>query len=458
MRKTLLIALREFRAVVGTKAFLISVLAMPVFMGGGLFAIEFLKNKGGIEEKKIVVIDHSGQFIVPIKMAAAANNELVDFLAAESAESGESDESGGGAATAESDGPPSFSKGSKYMIEEIDAEMVDDDLRLALCQRIREQELVAFVEIPAGILDEDKPDDVSIRMYSEDSGFTGLKQWLAQPINQRTRAIRYLELGLDADEVARATKRLDVESLGLLTRSGDGTIEPAEEKSELAAIAAPMVTMCFMFMAIILACQPMLESVLEEKSQRIAEVLLGCASPTQIMTGKLLGSVAGSLLVIVIYMVGGFALASFQGYANMFPMAIVPWFFLFQILGVLFFSAIYMAIGASVSQLKEAQSMAMPAMMLLMIPFFIWFPVVQEPNGPIAIWASLIPPATPGLMVMRMATGVTIPIWQPLLGAVLLAICVAAAIFVAARVFRVGILWQGKTPKLKELMQWAISS
>ena len=81
MRKTFLIALREFRAVVGTKAFLISVMAMPIFMGGGFFAIEFLKNKGGIEEKIIAVIDHSGKFIGPIQMAAAANNQLVEYLA-----------------------------------------------------------------------------------------------------------------------------------------------------------------------------------------------------------------------------------------------------------------------------------------------------------------------------------------------------------------------------------------
>jgi ABC-2 type transport system permease protein len=171
----------------------------------------------------------------------------------------------------------------------------------------------------------------------------------------------------------------------------------------------------------------------------------------------LIGSVAGSLLVIIIYMVGGLSLASLNGYTDAFPVRIIPWFFLFQILGVLLFSAIYMAIGASVSQLKEAQSMAMPAMMLLMIPFFIWFPVVQEPNSSMAFWASLIPPATPGLMIMRMATGATIPIWQPILGAALLAVCVAIAIFIAARVFRVGILWQGKTPKLKELLQWAVS-
>ena len=83
--------------------------------------------------------------------------------------------------------------------------------------------------------------------------------------------------------------------------------------------------------------------------------------------------------------------------------------------------------------------------------------IVQEPNGSLATGLSLFPPATASMMVLRMATGATIPLWQPLLGVVLLTLATAFVVFIAGRIFRVGILWQGKTPKFSELIRWAWS-
>ncbi len=446
MRKTLIVAVREFKAVVGTKAFLISVLAMPVFMFGGMFAMKLMENRGSIEVKKIAVIDHSNNFLGTMKMAASANNAMVDAPTSAPTESSEAQDS---------DGPPSFSAGTHYEILPIAPAQATDEKRLECCHQMRQQELAALVEIPADILEPSASS--AIQIYSEDSGLSGMTNWIESTINARAKAMRFIELGLDAGEVESATQGLGFESLGLLRRAADGSLEPAAEKNVFRAILGPIVATMFMFMAIILACQPMLESVLEEKSQRIAEVLLGCANPTQIMAGKLLGSVAGSVLVMLVYMMGGIGFAKFNGQLDMFPLSIIPWFLLFQILGVLFYAAIYMAIGASVSQLKEAQSMAMPVMMLLMIPFFIWMPIVQEPNNSLAVWLTMFPPAAPGIIVLRMATETTIPIWQPICAALLLAFCAALVIHLAGRIFRIGILWQGKTPKIKELFRWALS-
>ena len=133
----------------------------------------------------------------------------------------------------------------------------------------------------------------------------------------------------------------------------------------------------------------------------------------------------------------------------------MPWFIVFQVLAVMFYSAIFMAIGSAVSQLKEAQSILLPVWMLMMAPLFIWMQIVQDPNGSLAVGASLFPPSTATMMVMRLATGATIPIWQLLLGIVILAMSTMFVVYLAGRVFRVGILWQGKTPKLSELVRWA---
>jgi ABC-type Na+ efflux pump permease subunit len=451
MRKILTIANREYRAIVGTKAFLFSIAIMPIMMFGGMIAMKALKNSGTIDERKVALIDRSGEFASAVQLAAEQNNTMLQALTGrDEAQSTEaSQESDEGQAD---DGLPSIRKGSRYVIELIEPRTVTDALRLELSDRIRKQDLYAFVEIP-----EDVVDHGSVSVYSEDSGLSGFTQWLGMTINERAKALRFQEIGLDAEVVTRATRRVEIKGLGLLQKSTSGEIQAAVEKDELTTILLPLFAMMLMFMVIFMSSQPMLESVLEEKSQRIAEVLLGSASPSQLMAGKLMGSVAGSLTVAGLYFAGGYFLADSQGYADKIPMKIIPWFLVFQVLGVMFFAAIFMAVGASVSQLKEAQAMLLPVWILLMCPMFVWFYIVQEPNGPLAYWFSFFPPATPTTMVLRMATGTTIPTWQPWLGALLLVLATAVCVFIAGRIFRVGILWQGKTPRFSELIRWALT-
>ncbi len=243
--------------------------------------------------------------------------------------------------------------------------------------------------------------------------------------------------------------------MGLVERSTDGSIRSAEESDAMKAIFLPMGVMMFMFMVIFMASQPMLESVLEEKSQRIAEVLLGSANPMQLMTGKLLGTVAGSLTVFLIYLGGAYLLCAYRGWTDQIPFELAPWFIVFQVVGVLFYASIFMAVGASVSQLKEAQSMLLPVWMLLMSPMFVWIFIIRDPLGPMATGFSLFPPATPTTMMLRMATGTTLPWWQPIVGLVMTMLATIFIVFLAARIFRVGILWQGKTPRIGEILKWA---
>jgi ABC-2 type transport system permease protein len=120
------------------------------------------------------------------------------------------------------------------------------------------------------------------------------------------------------------------------------------------------------------------------------------------------------------------------------------------------FSSIFMAVGAAVNQLKDAQSMLLPVWLVLVSPMFVWLEIVREPNGPIATGMSFFPPAAPMVIILRLASEAIIPLWQILLGVVLLTVTTAGCVFLAGRVFRIGILWQGKTPRLRELMRWAL--
>jgi ABC-2 type transport system permease protein len=120
------------------------------------------------------------------------------------------------------------------------------------------------------------------------------------------------------------------------------------------------------------------------------------------------------------------------------------------------FGSIFMAVGAAVNQLKEAQSMLMPIWLLMMFPIFVWFQVVRDPMGSFATWISFVPPATSLMMVLRMGSTAAVPLWQPLAGIAIMLAATLVCIFAAARVFRIGILAQGKTPKMSELIRWAI--
>ncbi len=100
--------------------------------------------------------------------------------------------------------------------------------------------------------------------------------------------------------------------------------------------------------------------------------------------------------------------------------------------------------------------MLLPVWMVLMMPMFVWFYIVREPDSSLATWMSLFPPITPSMMILRMATGTVIPLWQPVLGLILLVLTTIFVVILSARIFRVGILWQGKTPKFGELIRWAI--
>jgi ABC-type Na+ efflux pump permease subunit len=330
-------------------------------------------------------------------------------------------------------------------------------MRYELSEQARKGEIDAFVEIPAEI---DKlpsgNEQPKVSFYAENAAVSDELRWFQGTINDIVRTYRLEQAKIDPDLVARATSWLNIEPLGLVERSKTGQFSKPRESNLEETIFLPFGMMMLMFMVVFLAAQPMMESVLEEKSQRIAEVLLGSANAFQLMIGKLIGGVGGSLTVVATYAVGGGALAWYYNVLHMVPLRIVPWFIVYQVLAVLLFGSIFMAVGAAVNQLKEAQSMLMPIWLLMMFPIFVWLQVVRDPMGNFATWISFVPPATSLMMVLRMGSTASVPLWQPALGIVVMLAATLFCVFAAARVFRIGILAQGKSPKMSELIRWAI--
>ena len=99
--------------------------------------------------------------------------------------------------------------------------------------------------------------------------------------------------------------------------------------------------------------------------------------------------------------------------------------------------------------------MLMPVMIFVMSPFFVWTAVLKAPTAPFSVAVSLFPPATPMLMLLRQAIPPGVPFWQPALGVVLVLLTTAAFVYIAGRIFRVGILMQGKGAKVRDMLRWA---
>lgn len=421
MQKLLAIAQREFAAMVATKAFLLTLIMMPILMFGGLVLLPTIGKLGGRKERRIIVADQTGSLFDLVESQSRQRNEMIESA-------GENGDTG-------NDNP--FEAAEIWNFESWDEPLSDDD-RLELSDQIRDGKLYAFVEIPASMADKEAPETTAF-FVSQDAALSGARRWLENTLKQEIRGRRLTELGIDPQLVMQANVPIQLEPTMPYKEDG-GEVTTKGIAGVMTSMFLPFGIMMLMFLVIFLAAQPMLESGMEEKSGRIAELLLGSVSPTQLMTGKLLGNVAGSFVVFAFYGIGGFIVVQQNDWAIELPWTLMPWLIVFQVLGVLFFSSIFLTIGASVSELKEAQSLLLPVWLTLMVPMMVWFVAVRDPNGVVAVTLSFFPPSTPLMMSLRMSSGQTMPFWHAPLAAVVMLAATYAVVVIAGRIYRASLL------------------
>ncbi len=199
----------------------------------------------------------------------------------------------------------------------------------------------------------------------------------------------------------------------------------------------------------------LLTSTIEEKSNKVIEVLLSAVSPFQLMAGKILGQAIVSLVTLAMY--GGLGIAALfaLSQSDLVPISMLLWMLLFFGMAYFMIAAIMASVGSAVSDLHDAQSLIGPAMLVLMLPLVLWMPISEAPNGMLAMVTSWIPPLIPFIMILRVtASGDPVPLWQ-ILGTLVAGYAfVVMMIWFCARIFRVGVLMQGKAPSPWELIKW----
>jgi ABC-2 type transport system permease protein len=196
-------------------------------------------------------------------------------------------------------------------------------------------------------------------------------------------------------------------------------------------------------------------STIEEKSNRIMEVLLSAVSPMQLMAGKILGQMGAGLLILGVY--SGFGITSLILFKRSDLLDSTNFLFLIGFFFIAFFTiaAMMAAIGSAVTDIHEAQALMMPIMIVVMTPMLLMMPIISNPSGTMATVMSFIPPISPFVMVLRMSSSQPPPMWQQLLALGIGALTVYVALKMAAKVFRIGVLMYGKPPNLATLIRWA---
>lgn len=198
--------------------------------------------------------------------------------------------------------------------------------------------------------------------------------------------------------------------------------------------------------------------VAEEKSSRIMEVMVATVKPMDLMIGKVLGIGALGLLQFTIWIIVGIVMASVQNLGlslSSIPLSILIWFGIFFVLGFLFYATIFAATGATVSRVEEVQQGVTMIMMFIMVGFFVSFFSFSNPNGTLATVSSFIPFFSPMVMFTRIVLGQP-PVLQIAASVIILLISIVISTWLAARIYRVGILLYGKRLSIKEIFRYLI--
>lgn len=272
------------------------------------------------------------------------------------------------------------------------------------------------------------------------------------------------------DEIQNATTRtlgttrlrlagFDPDRVGMLAqirRSPVREITPGGEQKSSRTLNSllPFVFMMLLFVSVFTSASSLMTTTIEEKSNRIVELMLSTVTAMELMTGKILGQLAvGSLILIIYTGMGLVALTTFAMSGMLDPLLLV-YLAVFFIISYVTAAALMAAIGAAVNDLRDAQPLMGPVMLVFMLPMILMVPISSQPNSLFATILSFIPPIGNFVMLLRVSSNTPPPVWQVALAILVSGAGAYYAMRFAAKVFRVGLLMFGKPPTFATLIRW----
>ncbi|MCD8405132.1 ABC transporter permease [Tenacibaculum dicentrarchi] len=434
MSKLQLIIAREFKAKVKNKSFIMMTFLSPVIMIAMMALIVFLMKQNDQKIKDIVYVDNSGIFSKD-NFKDTETIKYKDF--------------------------------TTFGIEETKKKVeAGDHFGVLIIPKQDSLELLAN----------------SVEFYSKDTPGLNTIENIERNVNTHLRNLKMKELGINLEKIKAAKISSDIKMYNF---SGEKSSKMINNMKIGVGTIAGYLLMMFM----ILYGTSVMRSVIEEKTSRIVEVIVSSVKPFQLMLGKIVGNGAAGLLQFFIWgvllLLGAVVVSLFIGIdtSQVFSQDIdanqvakmqalmgnkaelfleirkLPWFTLFFLFifyflgGYMLYSSLFAAVGAAVDNETDTQQFMTPIMLPLMLAVYVGaFTVVNDPHGPVSVIFSYIPLTSPIVMLMRVPFGVAW--WEIALSMLLLVFSFIAIVWVAAKIYRVGILMYGKKPTYKDLWKW----
>jgi ABC-2 type transport system permease protein len=437
MNKMFAVIKREYLQAVRKKMFMFMTLFFPVLMAA-LFILPGLMIAKGLGDKKVAVIDGTGG------LQSAFSHHLVPAVP---------------------DPKKALSGGRRAELpQSLDVEYVDAheqrDLNAAAgpyldrlnADKSSNRRFDAVLLIPANAFE---GNDAKMTFYSRSSTDLFSQERLGSIANRAIQRQRLTARGIDANVVDTLTREVPVDSVQL-SKSGE------QKKGGEANFIIGFIFAGLLIIPSFIYGLETMRGIVQEKSERIVEVLVSSMSPRELLTGKIMGVAAVGLTQVTVWLTiiaiaGTFGAASamvagFNVTQFLRPMVFV-YFGLFFILGYLTFVCIYAIAGAACNTDKEAQQLVAPIQLVMMMPWFVMVVIITNPDASFSVALSLMPVYGPMTMFVRTLVSEP-PVWQ-VLGSIAVSIATIMAFFyVTAKIFRVGILSYGKRPTIPELWRW----
>jgi len=443
-----LIAARDYKAAITSRAFLIGLLVMPVMLL--LFFVlvpRILNSRSPQVIGEVAVIDTTGK--VGAELARA-------LLPAEIARrrAVEAEETPLKAASASAPAGASGSPIPNMTLVQIPPTTDIDTYKHWLIQSpdTSPRHLAIVVVQPDAVTRRPgAPTFGSYALYTSSKLDEGTEATLRNTVRGALITTRLRADGIDPDSMATVQQVFQPDAV---------VVNPAGDRSAARGFARVLPFACGMllFIGVLTGGQLLLTSTVEEKSNRVIEVLLAAVSPLELMYGKLLGQLALGMTMTVVYLVMSlYALAQLSLSGLLDPMLIV-YVLAFYVVTYLVFGSMMLTIGAAVNQMAEAQALMPPVIILLAGGYSLSGFIGQAPNSAFSVAMSFIPPANTFAMIARVASSAPPPAWEVWTTLLISVVTAMLVVWFAAKVFKVALLMHGRPPSFATLIRWARSA
>jgi ABC-2 type transport system permease protein len=433
MKKFLAVVKREYVQRVRAKMFIVSTILLPMVMSlfGIVPALIISIDTGS--PMRVAIVDQTGKMFDQLNVAMFN-------------EAGQQPENAN---------PPRGRVFGNFSLEKVDASgKSTDQIRNDLDRRLRDKEIDGYLILPPDVLDHGQ-----VEFFNRNPGDVMSRRMLQSALNRAVREQRLIEAKVDTKTRQGLFQPVELEAVKIGATG--------KERDSGGSFALVFGIGFVMYLAILMYGQIILGAVIEEKETRIAEILFSSVKPFALMMGKLVGV---SLVALTQLAIWGLAFSAFALYGVGFlasrglranipgiPFSHFIYFGLFFLLGYFIYATIYALVGSMVTTAQEGGQLAMPIILILVISFYLFWPVSRSPDSPFSFWVSMFPFSAPVAMLVRIVTQ-TPPLWQIALSLLIGFSSVLVIMWVASRVYRIGMLMYGKRASIPEAVRWAMQA